>query len=83
MVHPLVSTVTELILVRVVFALGASATTSMLTSLLADYPTPQTRGRTAGIMGLMSGIGALAGTLFSPFLVDYRCFCLSQDPHLV
>lgn len=66
MVHPLVSTVTELILVRVVFALGAAATTSMLTSLLGDYPTQQTRGRTAGIMGLMSGLGALIGVTQFP-----------------
>lgn len=74
MVHPSVTTVTELILVRAVFALGASATTSMLTSLLGDYPTDQTRGRTAGIMGLMSGIGALVGIL--SILLNYSTFRL-------
>eukprot|EP01127_Copromyxa_protea_P001602 TRINITY_DN11563_c0_g1_i1.p1 TRINITY_DN11563_c0_g1~~TRINITY_DN11563_c0_g1_i1.p1 ORF type:complete len:438 (-),score=83.85 TRINITY_DN11563_c0_g1_i1:45-1358(-) len=61
MVHPLVTTVTELVITRVVFALGASASTAMLTSLLGDYPTTATRGRSAGIMGLMSGFGALIG----------------------
>jgi MFS family permease len=64
MIHPLVTTVTELILIRVVFALGASATTSMLTSLLGDYPADETRGRTAGLMGLMAGVGALIGVFF-------------------
>jgi len=63
-IHSEVSTVTQLILVRVVFALGSAAATSMLTSLLADYPTEETRGRVAGLMGLMSGFGALLAVFF-------------------
>jgi len=64
MLHPLVDSVTQLILVRVVFALGSAAVTSMLTTLLGDYPTEETRGRAAGLMGLMSGIGALLAVFF-------------------
>jgi MFS family permease len=56
------ATTFEVLLVyRIIFALGASASVAMLVSLLADYPTNETRGRTGGVMGLLSGLGALIG----------------------
>jgi len=50
-----------LILYRIIFAAGAAASVSMLTALLGDYPTDASRGRTGGVMGLTSGLGALLG----------------------
>lgn len=53
------SSMIALLAFRVVFALGASAALSMLTALLADYPSEQGRGRSGGLLGLTAGLGAL------------------------
>jgi MFS family permease len=59
--HPTIDSFAVLIIYRILFALGASASVAMLTSLLADYPTNESRGRAGGVMGLVSGLGALLG----------------------
>lgn len=48
-----------LIIVRCLFALGASACTAMMTACLADHALPSARGRLAGIVGTSTGCGAL------------------------
>ncbi|KAI9594926.1 major facilitator superfamily domain-containing protein [Syncephalis fuscata] len=48
-----------LLLVRLVFAIGVAAGTSMLTATLADYSGGQYRGKIAAMTGIASGIGAL------------------------
>jgi len=58
-IHPFAENFLELVIFRIIFALGASASVSMLTAILGDYPSNSARGRAGGIMGLMSGLGAL------------------------
>ncbi|KAJ3294858.1 hypothetical protein HK104_003230 [Borealophlyctis nickersoniae] len=49
----------ELLLYRLIFAVGGAASSSMLTAVLADYAGEKDRGKLSGIVGLMSGAGAL------------------------
>ncbi|KAI3661478.1 hypothetical protein MP638_007208 [Amoeboaphelidium occidentale] len=53
----------QLLLMRLLFGMGASATSSMVTAVLAEYITEYGRGRISGIVGLITGIGALSGAL--------------------
>ncbi|RHY31716.1 hypothetical protein DYB32_003226 [Aphanomyces invadans] len=48
-----------LIVYRGIFAIGGAATSSMLTAVLADYSSEKDRGKVSGMVGLMSGVGAL------------------------
>ncbi|KAI8052825.1 major facilitator superfamily domain-containing protein, partial [Syncephalis plumigaleata] len=48
-----------LLLVRLFFAIGVAAGTSMLTATLADYSGGQYRGKISAMAGVASGIGAL------------------------
>ncbi|KAJ3073990.1 hypothetical protein HDU98_000151 [Podochytrium sp. JEL0797] len=57
--YPRVESYTALMVVRLVFALGGGAATSMLTAVLADYANDEVRGRMAGLVGLFAGCGAL------------------------
>ncbi|KAI9216761.1 major facilitator superfamily domain-containing protein [Blastocladiella britannica] len=50
----------QLLLARLLFAVGAAACSTMLTAVLADC-AGKLRGRISGIVGLMSGLGALVG----------------------
>jgi len=59
MLHPAAKTVGQLVGIRIIFALGAAASVSMLTALLADYPQDDSRGRGGGVIGLLAGCGAL------------------------
>ncbi|KAF0701352.1 Aste57867_8133 [Aphanomyces stellatus] len=54
----------DLIIYRGIFSLGGSATSSMLTAVLADYSSEKDRGKVSGLVGLMSGIGALLAVFF-------------------
>jgi MFS family permease len=48
-----------LLIARLIFALGASACTTMLTAILADFAGESARGKLAGFMGAMTGLGAI------------------------
>lgn len=48
-----------LLFARLLYAQGASALTSMISALLADYVQKEDAGRATGLVGLMSGLGAL------------------------
>ncbi|KAJ3275384.1 hypothetical protein HDV01_000676 [Terramyces sp. JEL0728] len=57
----------QLLLFRLLFAIGGSACSSMLTAILSDVVIEQDRGKLSGITGLMSGAGALIAVfLFLP-----------------
>lgn len=49
----------QLLLARLLFAIGAASTSSMLTAVLADFALDANRGFISGAVGLASGLGAL------------------------
>lgn len=49
----------SLLLFRIVFAVGGSAASAMLTAVLSDYAVDQGRGRVSALVGMASGSGAL------------------------
>ncbi|KAF0975533.1 hypothetical protein FDP41_005527 [Naegleria fowleri] len=53
----------QLILYRVIFAIGAASTSSMLTAILGDYVRNKDRGKASGLLGLCSGLGAVLSAL--------------------
>lgn len=56
---------------RLLFALGASAATAMLTALIGDYSGEKSRAKVAGITGFSTGIGALFAALVLSRLPTY------------
>lgn len=50
----------QLFLFRVVFALAVAATTTNLSAILADYPLEQSRGKMTGMAFVLNGLGAAA-----------------------
>lgn len=80
MLHPAASTFGGLIAIRLVFAVGAAASVCMLTAILADYPTSESKGRVTGVVGLMTGCGALLGNfLFLTVDSSFSRFCVSSN----
>ncbi|KAG2381904.1 hypothetical protein C9374_005696 [Naegleria lovaniensis] len=53
----------QLILYRIIFAIGAASTSSMLTAILGDYVKNKDRGKASGLLGLCSGLGAVLSAL--------------------
>ncbi|KAF0698250.1 Aste57867_11125 [Aphanomyces stellatus] len=49
----------DLVFYRFLFALGTAATSCMMTAVLADYAADAGRGKLSGLVGLMSGLGAI------------------------
>ncbi|KAJ3209627.1 hypothetical protein HDU67_006034 [Dinochytrium kinnereticum] len=49
----------QLLLMRLVFAVGGAGASSMLTAVLADFAADKDRGKSSGLVGLTSGLGAL------------------------
>ncbi len=50
---------TQLILGRMFFAVGAAAITAMMATVLADYPQESSRGRLVAASGIANGLGAM------------------------
>lgn len=44
---------------RAVFAIGAAAVTAMVSTVLSDFARDESRGRAAGLLGVMNGLGAV------------------------
>lgn len=44
---------------RVVFALGAAAVTAMISTVVSDFAVEKDRGKAAGLLGVMNGVGAV------------------------
>ncbi|KAL9647683.1 hypothetical protein ABK040_015172 [Willaertia magna] len=53
----------QLILIRILFAIGAASTSHMLTAILGDYVVNNDRGKASGILGIVSGLGAVIAAL--------------------
>ena len=54
----------DLIVYRLIFALGASAGSGMITAQLADIAIDSSRGFLAGLVGFVSGLGAIFSVSF-------------------
>jgi MFS family permease len=63
--YPVAVTFEQLVLIRLVFGIGASAVSTLLTAVVADIVYEKYRGSLSGIAGLFSGLGAV----FSAFLL--------------
>ena len=57
--QPHATSVGTLLAFRCVFALGVGAVIVMLVTLLADYFADESRGKAAGLQGVMNGLGAV------------------------
>ncbi|MGI9292216.1 MAG: MFS transporter [Gammaproteobacteria bacterium] len=56
---PLATSLNELIVYRVVFAVGAAALSAMIPTVGNDYTQESSRGRMFGFSGLMNGLGVI------------------------
>lgn len=61
---PIASSLNELIVFRVIFAVGAAAVTAMLATVLADYPEEEGRGKFTGLIGILNGLGIMMIVFF-------------------
>ena len=55
--YPTADTVFELIVYRIIYAIGVATTTGMLATIVTDYPQEASRGKLVGIVGAMNGLG--------------------------
>ncbi|MBG0828312.1 MFS transporter [Planomonospora sp. ID67723] len=60
---PFAGNTTVLVALRVVFALGVAALSGMLSTVAIDYVRDSSRGRSYGLIGLFSGLGAMVAVL--------------------
>ncbi len=56
---PLVQTIFLLFIVRIVLAVGTTAETSMITTIIHDYAAEKVRGKILAIVGMLMGIGTV------------------------
>eukprot|EP01113_Clastostelium_recurvatum_P046970 TRINITY_DN830_c0_g1_i1.p1 TRINITY_DN830_c0_g1~~TRINITY_DN830_c0_g1_i1.p1 ORF type:complete len:523 (-),score=125.47 TRINITY_DN830_c0_g1_i1:36-1604(-) len=61
--YPFATAYWQLIIFRLVFAVGASACAAMLSAVLGDYVFVEDRGTGSGLLGLSAGFGAVLGAL--------------------
>lgn len=59
-IYSFATSVPELFLYRVAFAIAVAATTTNLSAILADYPIEESRGKMVGIAFVLNGLGAVA-----------------------
>ncbi|WP_051751650.1 MFS transporter [Streptosporangium amethystogenes] len=60
---PFAANVTVLVVLRVIFALGVAALNAMLSTVAIDYVRNGSRGKSYGLIGLFSGLGAMLAVL--------------------
>ncbi len=58
--YPLATSEDQLVMFRMVFALGVVGATSMLATVQADYPVERDRGKLVGSMGFLQAVGVVA-----------------------
>jgi MFS family permease len=78
---PLADTLDELIVYRVVFAVGAAALSAMIPTVGNDYTQEKSRGRMFGFTGFMNGMGVIfmsAGLAQIPAFLSSRGFDAQQ-----
>lgn len=61
--YPLAKSIKVLLAFRLIFAMGASACSTMLSAVLGDYVYIEDRGKASGLLGLAAGGGAVVGAL--------------------
>jgi MFS family permease len=61
--YPFATSLAQLVGLRMVFAVGAAAVSAMLATVVADYPIEDDRGKAAGTMGVMNGVGIMIALL--------------------
>ncbi len=57
--HPNANSVAELLAYRCIFGVGVACVTVLAVTLLADYVSDPSRGKAAGLQGVMNGLGAV------------------------
>lgn len=60
--YPLATSIVELSLYRVIYAVGIGLATGMLGTILADYPQDISRGRMVALVGMLNGLGVVTVT---------------------
>lgn len=60
--YPLASSILELSVYRVIYAIGIGLATGMLGTILADYPQDISRGKMVALVGLLNGLGVVTVT---------------------
>ena len=63
LLYPSATSVTELTVYRVIFALGAAAISAMFATVIADYVINRDRGKGTGLMGVANGLGAMVAAV--------------------
>jgi MFS family permease len=58
-IFPVAQNLTQLIMGRMFFAVGAAAITGMMATVLADYPQERSRGLLVAASGIANGLGAM------------------------
>jgi MFS family permease len=59
---PYGTSMTELALFRIIFALGIGAATGMLATVISDYAVEQDRGKLTALCGFLNGLGIVLAT---------------------
>jgi MFS family permease len=57
--YPLATSVTELTLFRMIYAIGVAAAAGTLSTMVNDYPTNSSRGKYIGFTGMMNILGTI------------------------
>ena len=57
--YPQATTITELLVYRLIYAVGVAAVTVMTVTIVADYVQDESRGKATGFLGVMNGLGAM------------------------
>lgn len=58
-IFPLAQNLVQLVMARMFFAIGSAAITSMMATVLADYPRERSRGLLVAASGIANGLGAM------------------------
>ena len=56
--YPFATSVSELVVYRIIVALGSGAMVGMMVTVIADYSTNRTRGKANGVQGFVATLGA-------------------------
>jgi len=63
--YPHAGTISELVLYRVIVAIGSAAMVGMMVTVIADYASNESRGKANGIQGFIATIGAFIPPLLA------------------
>ncbi len=78
--YPFSSSVGELTLYRVIYAVGIGAAIGMLGTIVADYPKESSRGRMVAVVGIMNGLGVVVITVVFGKILPAVLLSKGMDP---